>query len=295
MTTVPAGLRSAFATLLHLYPRAHRAVFADEMALVYDDVLADAQTHGALALWKAAGRELLALIGCGLLTRFSAQEVAMSRSPFSHAAGLGAARWGALAFGLTFALARLPIDELWRTSIWIALAAGALGGWLFSWIGAPGRARLAYAGAGALAFGLGYLVRVALAQALGLATVETLVGIVVVLVAEFAAVAITFGALVGVIEHDLRQAGRLAFVGVMSAILGTSVGFGVVVGAWGAVQAFDSWRPGFDGTLSAWVSTTSHGLIQLGLPAVAGLLIGALFGRAEANGRAQGQSGAVAA
>lgn len=290
MTTVPAVLRSAFATLIHLYPRAHRAVFADEMALVYDDVLADARTHGALALWRAAGRELLALIGCGLLTRFSAQEVAMSRSPFSHAAGLGA-----LAFGLTFALARLPIDELWRTSIWIALAAGALGGWLFSWIGAPGRARLAYAGAGALAFGLGYLVRVALAQALGLTTGETVVGIVVVLVAEFAAIAITFGALVGVIEHDLRQAGRLAFVGVMSAILGTSVGFGVVLGAWGAVQAFDSWRPGFDGTLSAWVSTVSHGLIQLGLPAVAGLLIGALFGRAEANGRAQGQSGAVAA
>ncbi len=88
------------------------------------------------------------------------------------------------------------------------------------------------------------------------------------------------------IDGGARLALRFVWVSLMSTLLGAALASGVVIAGWGIVQAYDSWRPGFDGTLSPWVNEASHLLIGLALPAGVGLFFGAAFGRAEAAVRA---------
>ena len=75
-----------FAGLMHLYPRQQRDVFGTEMESVFADVLGEASSIGATRLTIVATRELISIMGCGLLARFSpAQEELMNTISTSRA------------------------------------------------------------------------------------------------------------------------------------------------------------------------------------------------------------------
>lgn len=199
----------------------------------------------------------------------------------------GRASWlGALAFGLAFALARWPVFANWNGGLMIAIIAGALGGWLVSLIGAPGRRRLALAGAGAVAFGLDYVLHLAtltFAQQSLAGTVAPLV--ILAIVAEFVIVGAVFGALAGLVDGKVRLGVQLAFVGAMGALLGSAIGLGVALGAWGAAQAVESWRQTVGDASGGTLVQTGRAIVWL-TPIAVGLFMGRMLGRAEANLRA---------
>lgn len=268
-----------FAGLLHLYPRRHREVFGVEMKGVFSDVLGEAQSSGSARLTLVATRELLSIMGCGLLARFSA-----AQEDLMNTTSTGRASWlGALAFGLAFALARWPTFAHWNGGLVISVVAGALGGWLVSLIGAPGRRRLALAGAGAVAFGLDDVLQLAaqsFAQQSNAGTVAPFV--VLAIVAEFVIVGAVFGALAGFVDGNVRLGAQLAFVSAMGALLGSALGLGVALGAWGAAQAVESWRQTVGDASGDTLIQTGRVIAWLA-PIAVGLFMGRLIGRAEAN------------
>jgi ABC-type dipeptide/oligopeptide/nickel transport system permease component len=248
-----------FAGLLHLYPRRHREVFGVEMEGVFSDVLGEAQSSGSAHLTLVATRELLSIMGCGLLARFSA-----AQEDLMNTTSTGRASWlGALAFGLAFALARWPTFAHWNGGLVISVVAGALGGWLVSLIGAPGRRRLALAGAGAVAFGLDDVLQLAaqsFAQQSNAGTVAPFV--VLAIVAEFVIVGAVFGALAGFVDGNVRLGAQLAFVSAMGALLGSALGLGVALGA---VMAYkrDTWIDHVLSNIAATLDAVSPYLIGL--------------------------------
>ena len=271
-----------FAGLLHVYPRDHREMFGAEMEGVFGEVLADARCEGRARLTCVATRELMAIMGCGLLARFSA-----AQEDLMNTRSTGRASWlGALAFGLAFALARWPIYAHWDGGLLISIAAGALGGWLISLIGAGGRRRLALACAGALAFGLDYVLRLAtysLAQQGVAGTYAPLV--VLAIVAEFVIVGAVFGVLAGFVDGQARLSARLAAVGAVGALLGSAIGLSLGLGIWGTAQAVESWRQSIGDGSGVPLIEVGRAITWL-VPVAVGLIMGRWFGRAEAAVRA---------
>lgn len=276
-------LHRIFAGLLHVYPRRHREMFGAEMEGVFAEVLAEARSVGPVRLMHVVTREWLSITGCGLLTRFSAaQEDPMNTMSTGRASGLGA-----LAFGLAFALARWPSYAQWNGGLVISIAAGALGGWLFSLIGAPGRRRLALASAGAAAFGLDYVLQLATQTFAQQSVAGTYAPFVVLaIVVEFVIVGAVFGALAGFIDGQARLGARLAGVGAIGALVGSALGLGLGMGAWGAAQAIGSWRLSADNGSGSALVEAGRAIVWL-IPVAVGLFMGRWFGRAEANVRAE--------
>ncbi len=280
-----------FSGLLHLYPRRHRETFGAEMESVFASVVGEARSEGPARLTLVATRELMSIMGCGLLARFST-----TQEDLMNAMSTGRASWlGALAFGLAFALARWPTYAHWNGGLVISIVAGALGGWLVSLIGGPGRRRLALAGAGAAAFGLDYVLQLAALTFVQQSVAGTYALLVVLaIVAEFMIVGAVFGALAGFIDGQARLGVRLASVGAVGALLGSALGLGVGMGAWGAAQAVESWWQGSGDASSVALIQAGRAIVWL-VPIAVGLFMGRTFGRAEANEHMARLIGKVAA
>ncbi|MBL8095850.1 MAG: hypothetical protein JNL73_16865 [Anaerolineales bacterium] len=268
---------AAFGALLRLYPPAFRETFADEMGQVLSRVLSDAESSGHW--WRTGARELGGAAGCLVVEHLHLcrKEILMNTSSSTW--------WGAVGLGLAVVISRLPVDARWQSSLALYLLAGAFAGWSLSQINPRGAHRLIRVMAGVAAFMAGYLVHALRDLSLASSVEVTPILTLALLLGEPLTIAITAAALIGLLDRDGAQIGRLVLNGAVGAVGGSLIGLLVAFAAWGGIQAVDSYRPGFDGALSSWVQVGGHVLIGIIFPGVAGLMAGARLGRTEGRWR----------
>ena len=287
----------AYAMIIKLYPPAFRTEFGEEMQAVFAAAMAEVardSLSGVAALCLRELRDLpmnlLRAYLCGPRKKRQRQ-----RSP-SAAHFAPFARWGALGFGIGFALvgslqSMLSRAALRHSSLAPALIetviyplAGALSGALLGIAGGSRRRVLAFALAGSLAFGLGarvtnYAAMLPAAAGSPLASMLSLV--------QLALIGAVLGMLIGADQRSWRQAARLGLKGALVFGLGRVVGLVLALVPWGIAQAVASYQVP---PANAWLMAMPFLLmIFTGIVAgaIGGAYLGLAVGRRQLSGRVE--------
>lgn len=265
--------------LLRLYPRRFREIFSEEMSAVFAARLADTEKGGAFILMKTGFQEICALGSCVLFENWlMCKEAVMKRLQFSNRS-IRTGGWGAVGFGVAFAVIKVAPFMGVRGGMWLYMLGGLLGGTLFSFASDSRKQMGGFALFGAGVFGIGHLV-VALLMASFVRNIST-ASLFVILIPILEPVVI--GALVGIgmgaLERDWRLAVRLTLASAVGFGLGQVAGFVISLPVWGITQAIDSYRPGWDGQLSPWVSTMGSLMVRVIASIISGIVGGATLGR----------------
>ena len=201
----------------------------------------------------------------------------MKNLQFSKNPGLSA-WWGAVGFGMTFAVIKI-VAFTWHNSSMILYAlAGALGGALFG-LACESRKQVGLiALLGALALGLGYPVVRLLEFNFATSISPQSSAVVLIVLLEPVVIGTLVGILIGAVQKDWKQSVRLAFASAVGFGLGRVAGFALSLIVWGIVQAIDSHRPGFNGQLSSWVVSVGSIMPWVVTSIVSGIVGGAILG-----------------
>ena len=270
--------RLVYAAFMQLYPYKFQVEFADEMQVVFATVVADAAKSGAAFVAVVCLRELRDL-PINLLREhwLIFKETFMKNLQFSKNPGLSA-WWGAVGFGMTFAVIKI-VAFTWHNSSMILYAlAGALGGALFG-LACESRKQVGLiALLGALALGLGYPVVRLLEFNFATSISPQSSAVVLIVLLEPVVIGTLVGILIGAVQKDWKQSVRLAFASAVGFGLGRVAGFALSLIVWGIVQAIDSHRPGFNGQLSSWVVSVGSIMPWVVTSIVSGIVGGAILG-----------------
>ena len=270
--------RLVYAAFMQLYPYKFQVEFADEMQVVFATVVADAAKSGAAFVVVVCLRELRDL-PINLLREhwLIFKETFMKNLQFSKNPGLSA-WWGAVGFGMTFAVIKI-VAFTWHNSSMILYAlAGALGGALFG-LACESRKQVGLiALLGALALGLGYPVVRLLEFNFATSISPQSSAVVLIVLLEPVVIGTLVGILIGAVQKDWKQSVRLAFASAVGFGLGRVAGFALSLIVWGIVQAIDSHRPGFNGQLSSWVVSVGSIMPWVVTSIVSGIVGGAILG-----------------
>jgi hypothetical protein len=155
--------------------------------------------------------------------------------------------------------------------------AGALGGALFG-LACESRKQVGLVAVfGALAFGVGYPV-VGLMERNLITRVSPESPVVLITLLEPIVIGALVGIMIGAAQKDWKQSARLAFTNMIGFGLGHVAGFALSFLVWGITQAIDTYRPGFNGQLSAWVVNAGTVMLWIVASIVSGILGGAVLG-----------------
>jgi len=278
MTRVTHISKLVYAVLIRLYPHKFQVEFADEMQAVFAAVVADAAKSGtafvvAVCLWELRDLPMNLLREHWLIYK----EAFMKNLHFSNNP-IRSAWWGAVGFGVAFAV----VETMWFTwhsgSMIMYVLAGALGGALFG-LACESRKQVGLlALIGALTFGVGFPVvrflEFSIANSVGPE------GPVVILTAipEPVIIGALVGIMIGAVQKDWKRSVRLAFASAVGFGLGRVAGFALSLIVWGIMQAVDSYRPGFNGQLSLWVVDVFSVMLGVVTSIVSGIVGGVLLG-----------------
>jgi len=283
----------AYATIITLYPPAFRAEFGEEMRAVFAAAMAEAARDSLPGVAALCLRELRDL-PMSLLRAYLCgprKEHQRQRLP-SAARSASFARWGALGFGIGFALVGLLQSMLsgaamGHSTLAPALIgtvsyplAGALSGALLGMAGGSRRRALAFALVGSLAFSLGAWVTnyAAMLPALAGSPWESMLSLV-----QLTLIGAISGMLVGVGQRSWGQAARLGLKGALVFGLGRIAGFVLALVPWGIAQAVASYQAP---PANAWLMAMPFFLmIFTGIVAgaIGGAYLGLAVGRRQLN------------
>lgn len=268
-------ITSTYAMSLSLYPRRFRDEYAEEMLWVFSTRLADAHRHGPTTVFVTCVRELVGIPFSVAAQHWLnyAENVSLTGRRPRHSAW-----WGAVGFGLAFALIQLVPRGGHVVGMISMTLAGALAGTLLGLASLSRRQMARFALIGALAFSAGEWLANEVISQIGINASPQSPWISVVFLVEPLILGILIGGLTGAVQRDWKRSVSLAVTCAMAFELGRFVGFAVSIAYWGIAQAIDTYRPGFDGRLSDWVVTGASLMIGLVASVISGLVGGALLG-----------------
>lgn len=282
--------QAAYAATIRLYPRGFRAEFGEEMQAVFAEAMAEAGGAGAIgiaALWLRELRDLpVSLLRAhrhAHSTRCPPQARPAPARPASFA------RWGALGFGIGFALIESMPDILgpalqpYRSLAPLIglipyLAAGGLSGALLGMASRSRRTIFSFTLAGSLAFALSRSLTLALAVWVtdSMVTLSSLsAGVLATLpIIRPILIGALVGGLAGAAQRRWNHAARWAFIGALVFGLGRIAGVVLELPPWAAAQAVASYQAA---PANAWIADVPFYLMVFA-GAVSGVVGGAYLG-----------------
>lgn len=272
-------IKLIYAALLRLYPYRFQTEFRDEMQAVFAATISDAARAGVMSAIVACLRELRDL-PMNLLREhwLNYEEAFMSNFHFSSDPRRSAL-WGALGFGVAFALAKTISVGWLSASVILYALAGAIGGALFCVAGESRKHIRLFASIGALAFGIGHLVAslMTIFLATNVSPDSAVVPFILVLL-EPVTIGALVGILIGAVWNDWKRMKHLALASIVRFGLGRLAGLVLSLIVWGIGQAMDSYRSGLNGQISSWLVSMMSVMTITVASVVSGIVGGAVLG-----------------